>query len=142
MPRSKAASTPKIEAQAKKFRPKKKSKGELDIEERIVGAGRGELKEIVYVGDIVETTLKTEFGVILRALLKGRAALELAESRNKAEFSPDRFLGRLDAYEKIMQDLEQYVIDKDNALKTLNQDASRDTSEHYTASDLGAEINA
>lgn len=125
--------------QAKKFPPKKSFKDQA-IDDRLANAARGELKEVIYIGQIVEDQLKGEFGSILRALLRGRSAAELAESRVHTAMTSDRFLGRLDAYDKILQDLEQYVIDKDNAaIRLIESKVSKDQKDLHTAPELGEE---
>jgi hypothetical protein len=138
LPKYKAKNTPKTkEANAVKHKPKKRLRVDIEIEEKIAACGRRELAEIVYIGELVERVLKGEFGSVLRALLKGRSAMELAESRIKSDINPDRYLGRLDAYERILEDLEQYVIDKDNASSKIIKDSEKNTSEIQTAPEVG-----
>lgn len=119
MRKSKARNTRKIKAQPA---PLKAPASQKAIDERLASAAQGELRDIVYIGELVEKVLLGEFGSVLRALMKGRAAMELNESRVTAKVSADRYLGRLDAYERILSDLEQYVLDKDFAFKKILED--------------------
>lgn len=125
---------------AKQFPPDKRLRIEQDTNDRLAACGRGDSNELIHIGEVVEMQITGEFGAILRALLKGMAAGDLAESRVRGGMSPDRYLGRLDAYEKISQNLEQYVIDKDNAIKKLAEEAKQNTEEDLqTAPDVMGE---
>ncbi len=85
------------------------------IEERLASAGRGDVSAIIHLRDLVERTLKGEFGAILKALTVGRTSRELAENRD-GKLSSDRVLGRIEMAELLWNDLEQYVIDGDSLL--------------------------
>ena len=112
--------SPKKTPNAKRFKREKRSTVQVDIEERLAACSRGDLDNIIHVGNVVEKALQGEIGSILRALLRGRSSMELSESRLQGgTLNADRFLGRLDAYEKIWTDLEQYVHDKDAAIRKL-----------------------
>jgi hypothetical protein len=99
---------------AKRGRPKKTA-NDSAIEERIAGAGRGSIQEIVYLGELVENTLKGEFGAIIKCLTAGRVSEELNKSKD-GKLSADRILGRLEMAESLWNDLEQFVLDKDRLL--------------------------
>jgi len=137
--KSKARSTPKI-------RPVKVEKSHVDIEtdELLTMAASGDLNQIIYIGRLVEETLKGEFGSVLRALLRGRAAADLSESRiHGCTLSSDRYLGRLDAYERILQDLEQYVLDKDQAaVRLIEAQREQQPAELHHAPDLGERVDS
>lgn len=130
---------PAKKSQVEKFGKDKLIVLEQETNERLAACGRGELKEIVYIGEMVENTLLGEFGAILRALIKGLSASSLAESRVKGEISADRYLGRLDAYDKILENLEQYVIDKDQASKKIIKDSVRQPDDFQTAPEVGVD---
>lgn len=116
---------------------KDKTKADQHIEDALASAGRGDLKEVIRIGQLVEDTLKGEFGSVLRALLRGRSAADLAESRRSGGLSSDRYLGRLDAYERILEDLEQFVTDKDIAAQKLIDDSKPQPEDIETAPELG-----
>jgi hypothetical protein len=109
-------------------RPKKKmqfksvprTNQDIAIEERLAGCGRKESEHIIYVGALVERTLKGEFGAVLKALTAGRTSAELSSNRD-GKMSADRILGRLEMADNLWADLEQFVLDKDAQLKPLEQ---------------------
>ena len=95
----------------------------LSIEERLAGCGRNEDQHIIYVGQLVERTLQSEFGAIIKALTAGRISTELGYSRQSTQ-SSERILGRLEMAENLWNDLEQFVIDKDKLIKPVSYDES------------------
>lgn len=138
MPKSKAKNTPKAEK-----RKLEQPDIEKNINDRLAQAAQGDKQQIVYIGAVVEKVLMGEFGSILRALLKGRSSMTLQESRHTSKLPAERYLGRLDAYERIFEDLEQYVLDKDLAFKQLSQarTGKEEISEIHHAPDIGEESN-
>lgn len=96
---------------------KKPSKQEKEIEERLAGASRNEASHIIYLGELVERTLRSEFGAVLKALTAGRISMEL--STRDSTISSDRRIGRLEMANELWTDLEQYVIDKDKVQEAL-----------------------
>lgn len=101
----------------------------MTIEQKMA---RGEIQDIVDIGLIVEQALRSQLGPILKALTNGRVMTELERNRDGV-LAPDRILGRLEAYAQLMKDLEQFVIDKDNALA-----AARKSSEVAESDMMGA----
>ena len=95
----------------------KKTRQDEDIEERLAGCSRHEAQHIVYVGDLVEKVLRSEFGAVLKALTAGRISTELAT--RDSSISSDRRIGRLEMANDLWQDLEQFVLDRDNVQKNF-----------------------
>lgn len=91
---------------------------ELSIEDRLSGCGRRESDAIIYVGTLVENVLRGEFGAIIKALTVGRVSTELKNNR-EGKLNTERLVGRLEAYDTLWEDLEQFVLDKDSLLKPL-----------------------
>lgn len=86
---------------------------DLQIEDRLAGCGRKEPEHIQYVGVLVERALKGEIGAILKALTAGRISMELELSKTSNKTS-DWHLGRCSMGNDLWNDLEQFVLDKDN----------------------------
>jgi hypothetical protein len=82
------------------------------IEDRLAGCGRNEVEHIIYVGELVEKAIKSEFGAILKALTAGRVSTELNANKS-GSLSSDRVLGRIEMANNLWDDLEQFVLDKD-----------------------------
>lgn len=93
-------------------RTTRKNAQQVSIEERLAGCGRQEPEHIEYVGTIVETVLKSEFGAILKALTAGRLSMELYSSKTSNR-SSDWHLGRASMANDLWHDFEQFVIDAD-----------------------------
>lgn len=102
-------------------KPRKKTKAGQDIQERLVRCAKADPQEIIYVGLLVERTLKGEFGEILQALTSGRTSEELSAQKSSSK-SSDYHLGRLSAFNDLWNDLEQYVHDKDKMQSKLAKD--------------------
>ncbi len=111
----------------------KKSQADIAIEERLTKCAKGETEHIIYVGEIVERTLKGEFGAIIKALTAGRASRELAENRD-GKLSPDRILGRIEMADTLWMDLEQFVEDKDKAFEPIKEDEIAMQTYNFTVS--------
>lgn len=99
---------------------KEQAKGPVNysIDERIAAAGRGEREHVVYLGMLVERTLKGEFGAILKALTAGRISIEL-DSQKESKRGADYHMGRASMGNDLWHDFEQFVLDKDTMLKPL-----------------------
>lgn len=91
---------------------------DVAIEDRLAGCGRKEHEHIIYVGELVERALKGEIGAVIKALTAGRSSNEI-RSNMDGKLSPDRVLGRIEAYENLWNDLEQFVFDKDALMTPL-----------------------
>jgi len=97
------------------------SQVQLSIEDLIAAAGRNEPDAVIRLGQIVETTLKSQFGAIIKALTAGRISTELGGAR-ASHTSSDRILGRLEMAENLWNDLEQFVLDKDKLSRPQGYD--------------------
>jgi len=111
----------KSDATFQKSYPKTPTPIDIAIEERLAACGRKEAEHIVYVGELVERTLKSEFGAVIRALTAGRVSNELSANRD-GKLSSDRILGRLEMADLLWQDLEQFVLDKDTYKRPIKED--------------------
>lgn len=107
----------------------------MTIEERIK---RHEREDIIYIGQLAEQILASEMGSLLYALTSGRIATEASTAHQVG--SAERVLGRIEAYQKLVNDLEQYVVDKDKLLQVhreeevTNQDYASVPGEPQTSS--------
>ena len=128
MPRTKKENA---DATAKAAHRLRTTSQDIAIEERLAACGRGEADSIVYVGELVERTLKGEFGAIIKALTTGRISRELGEARGSG-VSSDRVLGRIEMAENSWNDFEQFVHDKDAALKPATKESAPVMMYNYT----------
>jgi len=83
--------------------------------------------DLILLGDIVERSyFNTGFNEILHALTQGRIMKEATENKNGTP--SDRILGRIEMAAMITQELEQFIIDRDNLRKPVRQEESQDFS--------------
>lgn len=104
----------------------KRSGVDLAIEERLAACGRGESEHIIYIGMLVENLLKSETGAIIKALTAGRTSSEIL-SNMSGKLSSDRVLGRIEAYENLWNDLEQFVLDKDRLQEPIKEQEAEES---------------
>lgn len=108
----------------KRGRPRKEKKfikpeKKFEIEERLIKCAQKELEHIIYVGQLVERVLQSEFGAVLKALTAGRVSQEIASNKDN-RLSSDRVLGRIEMADSLWNDLEQFVADKDKFMTPVN----------------------
>lgn len=123
MPRTKD-----VEIAIKKAR---KTRQDKTIEDRLTACSRQEKQEIIYIGELVEKTLKGEFGAVLKALTAGRVSQELQNAKSSG-IPSDRILGRCEMAENLWNDLEQFVLDKDKLLQPLEREQALKEEFSYT----------
>lgn len=111
-----------------KFKAQSRTQTDVAIENRLLGCSKKEAEHIIYVGQLVERILNSEFGAVLKALTAGRASAELAANKD-GKLSSDRILGRIEMADSLWSDLEQFVLDKDAQLKPLEQPDLSSTTE-------------
>lgn len=80
-------------------------------------------EDLIFLGDLVEQAAKTEFWKLLRAMTIGRKSYELQKSSSGIPASADRVLGRLEAYETILSDLQTMVEEKNRLTAPLEPEA-------------------
>src|SRR3990167_4578824 len=91
----------------------------MTIRERMI---RRNSEDIIYIGDLVEQHVRGEFGEILTALTQGRVTEEALQERSN--LSADRILGRIAMAATLSQDLEQYIIDRDDLMRPIHSEKS------------------
>lgn len=93
---------------------KKKKDEVVDIETRML---RRSPSDIIYLGDIVEKYfINTELNPILTALTQGRISKEAKEAK-RGVVNAERILGRIEMADQLVDDLTQYVYDRNEMKK-------------------------
>lgn len=138
MPRTKTASkktvsdTPRVSIKKLK---KKKTASEKHIEDVLIGCSKHDKNDIIFLGNLVESTLKSEFGAVLKALTAGRVSEELMLQKSSHK-SSDYHIGRLSAFNDLWGDLEQYVLDKEKLTQPIEtEDNSFPEQEQFYTTD-------
>lgn len=75
----------------------------MNIEERMV---RREPEDIIEIGRSLEDFYNSAAGSILRAMVNGRVSLEAKMHREGSKIKPGRALGRIEAYQQLLDDIE------------------------------------
>jgi hypothetical protein len=109
---------------------KKQTRHERDIESKLIGCSRKEAQDIIYVGLLVERTLRGEFGAVLKALTAGRIASELSDRTSTV--ASERRVGRLEMANQLWEDLEEYVHDKDRMQASIIKEDMPVETYNYT----------
>lgn len=111
----------------------------MNIEDRMLRANE---EDRVILGNIVESLAKTDGWKVIRAVTEGRRVMEIANAKN-GTLNSDRILGRIEAYETIMSDLEQFVKDRDDLQRPVNterqlaQDHSDEVTDYHDIREVG-----
>lgn len=99
----------------------------MKIEERLI---RRHAEDIVYVGNIIRSLMRTETWGMLKFVTASRRVDEIEKARNGvgAPISADRVLGRIEAYESILGDLEAIAVQAEELQKPI-ESKSKDNEE-------------
>lgn len=84
----------------------------MKLEERI---RRNVIEDKLYIGELVETHINSEFGTLLKLIINGIIAEELMASRGNHQTSADRHLGRIEGLSTLQERLD-YCIEEKNIL--------------------------
>lgn len=80
-----------------------------DLTEALV---RGEQQDKVYIGSVAERLYNSETGELLRAIINGHIQEDAKLNANGMQIPSDMVLGRIQAYQTIIDDLERMIFDK------------------------------
>lgn len=100
----------------------------MRIEDRLK---RQNEEDLVIIGDIIDHFFKSDMGKIFTNGLNNLKSMELHNSRAR-DTSAEKVVGRLEAYETIVADLQGFV-DRKNELQ---EPVKRDTTESFEAEEL------
>lgn len=75
----------------------------MTIEERMI---RREPEDLIEIGRALEVMYASAAGAILRAMVNGRISLEAKQHREGTAIKPGRALGRIEAYQQLLDDIE------------------------------------
>lgn len=90
----------------------------MAIEDRLA---RGNADDIIHIGGVMEGFLDTEAGKLVQALLRGRQSKE-SKARTGAETPAERRLGRIEMCETLLDDLEQFIVDRNKLLLDIKKE--------------------
>ena len=75
---------------------------------------RREQQDIVYIGGVAEKLYNSETGELLRAIINGHVQDESLRNENGIQVPSEMVLGRIQAFQTIINDLERMIFDKLN----------------------------
>ncbi len=95
----------------------------MKIEQRLV---RRSMEDIIHIGEALEKFYNGQSGAVLRAFINGRITEEAKIHYDKTiQLSSDRILGRIEAYQMIIDDIEKAIQDK-NQLTAPKEEGNND----------------
>jgi hypothetical protein len=96
--------------------------------------------DIFYIGHLIEQAKKTEFWQLLSIMTEGRKVNEIELSKaTHNNFSADRILGRIEAYETLLDDMDSWL-DQVEVLRRPKQEISKEDQESAQEISSTAEI--
>jgi len=97
----------------------------MRIEERLA---RRAPDDIVYIGGLIQNSMKSEFWKVLEMMTASLKIEEIEKSKNGlgAQISSDRVLGRIEAYETIITNLEAIAAQKEELSKPITKKKESD----------------
>lgn len=75
----------------------------MNIEERMV---RREPEDIIEIGRALDAMYNGSAGAVIRAMVNGRISLEAKQHREGSPIKAGRALGRIEAYQTLLDDIE------------------------------------
>ena len=94
----------------------------MKIDQRLV---RRRQEDIIEIGNIIEKFYNGQGGAILRAIINGRKSEEAKIHQTElATLHPtpaERVLGRIEAYQNIIDDIEQAIEDKNRLIEPIEE---------------------
>lgn len=86
----------------------------MNIKDRLV---RQNIEDKIEIGDIVRRVYNGKFGEVLRAYINGIITRELTDNqtnpKDRMPMTPDRILGRCEAYTNVLLDMERMINESD-----------------------------
>lgn len=99
----------------------------MNIEERMV---RREPEDVIEIGRSLEVMYSSPAGSILRAMVNGRISLEAKQHREGSPIKAGRALGRIEAYQTLLDDIELAISQYYSLIKPLPENEEQeDTNE-------------
>lgn len=94
----------------------------MTIKERLV---RRSQEDIIEIGHILERFYSSDAGDVLRAIINGRIARESrVHEDGRTQLDPARILGRIEAWQMLIDDIETAIQDKDSLTQPLPEEES------------------
>ena len=85
---------------------------------------RNAIEDQLYIGELIEKATQGEFGQILKLIINGMVAEWLAYSEGDQKTPADRYLGRIEAVNKLQERLD-YCIEIKNRLLEEHKESEK-----------------
>lgn len=96
----------------------------MTIEERMI---RREPEDLMAIGQVLESFYNSDAGAVLRAIVNGRVAKEAKIHRDGSRVKPGRALGRIEAYQQIIDDVEVAIAEYHDLIRPLPEENQDET---------------
>ena len=91
----------------------------MNIEDRLI---RRDPEDIIEIGNIMEACYGSPAGAVLRAIINGKVSREAKILMFSSTVSSDRALGRIEAWQDLIDSVEQAIMDKDALIKPIPEE--------------------
>lgn len=92
----------------------------MKIEQRLV---RRSMEDIIHIGEQLDRFYSGQAGVVLRAFINGHITEECRIHYDKSQqLSADRILGRIEAFQIIIDDIERAIQEKNQLVQPEEKD--------------------
>lgn len=95
----------------------------MNIEERMI---RRDPQDIIEIGRLLEVMYDSAVGSILRAMVNGRISLEAKQHTNGSPIKPGRALGRIEAYQTFLDDIERAISQYHSLIQPLPENEQQE----------------
>lgn len=86
-------------------------------------------EDIIYIGNIAEQLYYGAGGELLRAIIKGMVTQESRRYKDEIKTPADRCLGRIEAYNNIIDSIEQSIADGKEKNRPMTKEEVEETLE-------------
>jgi hypothetical protein len=95
----------------------------MTIEERMV---RRDPEDLIEIGRALDTFYNSEAGAIIRAMCNGRVSQEARQHKEGSAIKPGRALGRIEAYNQLIDDIEIAIAQYHDLTRPQPEEASHE----------------
>lgn len=98
-------------------------------------------EDLIIIGNLVSQALNSDFGKLLNLLINNLKLMEVNNSRNNIGGSSDKVLGRLEAYDTVLNDLQGFISRMEELQQPIQTEVIDEelASEQYTRP-MGGEV--
>lgn len=97
----------------------------MTIVERLI---RREPEDVIEIGNIMDAFYSSEAGTVLRAIINGQISKESNAHYYDSKIPAERILGRIEAFQKVIDSIELAIKDKDDLTRPIPEEGEKNAS--------------